>query len=98
MLELAFVMAPHQNLFFRELVGALRFELAAMGVLSTVSEDEFPPPRPDLVYVLVPPHEFYALSVRHDEVDGLLARSIIISAEQTNQGHIAVNVINAIKA
>src|SRR5438270_7322027 len=98
MLELAFVMAPHQNLFFRELVGALRHELAQMGVPSSVTEDEFPAPRPDLVYVLVPPHEFYALSERHDEDDGLLARTIFISAEQPTQGHFAENVRLAPKA
>ena len=97
-MELCFVLAPRQNLFFVELVAAIRHELAAVGVASSVSEGAFPAPREDLVYVLVPPHEYFALSPGEDPSDELLARTIFISAEQPATTHFDDNVRLAPKA
>ncbi len=88
MTRLTFVLAPTQNHFFAELVGALRHELAAMGVASTVSHEGFPAPRPGLVNVVVPPHEYFALEGNDFPPDpAALARTIFISAEQPKTPH-----------
>ena len=85
-------MAPTQNHFFVELVGALRYELEAMGISSVVSEHGFPVPRRGLVYVLVPPHEFFVLSGSSQRVDRrLLARSMFLCAEQPGTVHFDQN-------
>ncbi len=90
--DLAFVMAPTQNHFFVELVGALRYELEAMGVVSLVSKHGFPVPSRGLVYVLVPPHEFFVLSSSPQRVDRrLLARSMFLCAEQPGTVHFDQN-------
>lgn len=91
MLELAFVMAPHQNLFFVEVADALRHELSELGIRSTVRTDGFPPPVPERVYVVVPPHEYVALG---GELPGneLLERTIFICAEQPGSSHFEENV------
>jgi hypothetical protein len=62
--EVCFVLAPRQNHFFVEIVEALRHELDALDIPSTVSRQGFPPLRRGQVYVLVPPHEFRALAPR----------------------------------
>jgi hypothetical protein len=83
--ELAFVLAPGQNLFFAELVDALRHEIQAAGVHTSLHVGNFPPPRPDRVYVLTPPHEYFALlHGRHGPLPEVLARTIFICAEQPN--------------
>ena len=88
MTELAFVMAPGRNLFFAELVEALRDELRRLGVASSVHEGRFPVPRPDLVYALVPPHEYFVLSQGQPAVPkAALARTIAICAEQPGTRH-----------
>ena len=83
-LELAFVLAPRQNLFFRDLARALRDEVAAQDVRTTIHEGNFPPPRPDLVYVMVPPHEYFTiLHGRHGPLPEVLKqRTMFICAEQ----------------
>lgn len=86
MLELVFVMAPGQNLFFRELVDAIRHELDALGVPSALSEAGFPDALPERVYVLVPPHEWFRLDPRHPAPD-LLRRTVFICAEQPGTSH-----------
>jgi Glycosyl transferase family 2 len=81
--ELAFVMAPRQNLFFDELVEALRQEARALGARTSLHIGNFPAPRPDLVYVLVPPHEYFTLM--HGRIGPppeALRRTIFICAEQ----------------
>jgi GT2 family glycosyltransferase len=85
--ELAFVMSPRQNWFFREMVDAIRFELAAQGVASSLHE-EFPEPTPNRVFVLVPPHE-YARLEGEEALPGpeLLARTVFICAEQPGTIH-----------
>jgi hypothetical protein len=79
--ELAFVLAPGQNAFFRELAEALRAELEALGVEAGIATGDFPEPRDGLVYVLVPPHEYAELR-RGDLPTGLLGRTIFVCAEQ----------------
>ena len=92
MLELSFVMASEQNLFFVEVVEAIRHELEAMGVRSSVSTDGFPEPSDDLVYVLVPPHEFFALHPELEPPERLLRRSVFVCGEQPGTSHFEENV------
>src|SRR5215210_573003 len=81
MAELAFVTAPGQNAFFGELAQALRAELEALGVGATIASGDFPEPRSELVYVLLPPHEYVELR-RGDVPIELLGRTIFVCAEQ----------------
>lgn len=81
--ELAFVLAPQQNHFFVELVAALRDELDSLGMAASVHEGAFPPPRPGLVYALVPPHEYFTLmDGRFGPPPEVLDRTIYVCAEQ----------------
>ncbi len=83
--ELAFVLAPRQNLFFVELVDALAAEAQAAGARTSLHVGNFPPPRRDLVYVLVPPHEYFTLM--HGRIGPppeALRRTVFICAEQPN--------------
>ncbi len=74
-------MSPHQNVFFFELVDALRRELERLGIASRVSTRGFPSAHGGSVFVLAPPHEYVVLEgfepERHPEV---LARTIVIGA------------------
>lgn len=91
--ELAFVLAPGQNLFFFELVRALQAELSEIGVPNSVHVGNFPAPRPDLVYVLVPPHEYFTLlHGRRGPLPEVLKRTIFICAEQPNTPFFESNV------
>jgi hypothetical protein len=81
MAEIAFVLAPGQNAFFRALAEALRAELETLGVAAGISEGDFPAPRKGLVYVLIPPHEYAELR-RGDLPPELLGRTIFVCAEQ----------------
>jgi hypothetical protein len=81
MAEIAFVLAPGQNAFFRELAEALRAELETLGVGATIAEGDFPKPRKGLVYVLLPPHEYAELR-QGDLPAELLGRTIFVCAEQ----------------
>jgi len=85
--ELAFVMSPRQNWFFREMVDAIRFELGAQGITSSLYE-EFPEPTPNRIFVLVPPHEYVRLE-GEEALPGpeLLARTVFICAEQPGTIH-----------
>ena len=96
--ELAFVMSPKQNFFFRELVAAIRHELDAQGIRSSLHE-RFPEPHPDRVYVLVPPHEYVALEGPDSlPPDPLLARTIFVCAEQPGTVHFEEDVKLAARA
>lgn len=86
-IELAFVMAPGRNLFFAELAEALGDELHRLGVATSVHEGGFPVPRPDLVYALVPPHEYFMLTHQPDVPAAALARTVAICAEQPGSSH-----------
>ncbi len=91
--ELAFVMAPRQNLFFSELVAALRLELEALGARTSLHVGNFPAPREDRVYVLVPPHEYFTLM--HGRIGPppeTLKRTIFITAEQPETSFFDANV------
>src|SRR3954453_12446938 len=96
--ELAFVISPKQNHFFRELVAGIRHELDAQGIRPSL-HDRFPEPYPDRIYVLVPPHEYVALE-GEDALppDPLLARTIFICAEQPGTVHFDDNVELATRA
>ncbi|MGI8557939.1 MAG: glycosyltransferase family 2 protein [Solirubrobacteraceae bacterium] len=97
--ELAFVMAAKQNLFFRELVGALRTEVERLGARTSLHEGNFPPPRADLVYVLTPPHEYFSLM--HGRVGPpprALRRTVFICGEQPETHFFEQNVQLAARA
>src|SRR4051794_17015721 len=79
MVKLAFVLAPRQNAFFGELADALRAELETIGVEATIASGDFPEPRSDLVYALLPPHEYSELR-RGDVPMPLLGRTVFVSA------------------
>jgi hypothetical protein len=92
MLEIVFVMAERQNLFFRELADALCFELQQEGVPSTISTTGFPSPRKGLVYVLLPPHEYFVLEgYQHPPDSAMLTRTVFVSGEQPDTGHFEEN-------
>src|SRR5215213_11547236 len=83
MLEIAFALAPGQNHFFVEIVDALRGELADLGVATSVTTGHVPAPAEDVVPVLVPPHEFFALTpVETHPAPPELKRAIFLCAEQ----------------
>ena len=82
MLEITFVLGRRQNLFFAELVQVIRDELSALGVRSSVSLDGFPAVQPGRVYALVPPHEWVALHGGTQPPPDLMARTLVICAEQ----------------
>jgi glycosyltransferase involved in cell wall biosynthesis len=81
--ELVFVMSRRQNCFFIELAEALRDELTGLGVQSDLAFDGFPEARRGSVNVLMPPHEYFAVSAGAGPPDpALLRRSVFICAEQ----------------
>jgi hypothetical protein len=83
MLELAFALSPRQNHFFVEIVEALRTELDDLGVRSTVTQGRLPDPSPATVPVLVPPHEFFALTPPEQHpAPPALKRAVFLCAEQ----------------
>ena len=85
-------MAPDRNLFFAELVEALGDELGRLGIETSVHEGPFPQPRDDLVYALVPPHEYFALTRHQPPVPAdALTRTIAICAEQPDTSHFKQN-------
>jgi hypothetical protein len=92
-LELAFVLAPGQNLFFAEIVEALRQEAESLDVDTSVHRGTFPPPRPSRVYVLVPPHEYFTLMQGRDApAPDTLKRTVFVSAEQPGTSHFSDNL------
>jgi hypothetical protein len=93
MTELAFVMSPKQNWFFRELVAAIRNELDRQAIPSSIHLDGFPSPRADRVYVLVPPHEYAAVEGADAfPPDEVLRRTIFLCAEQPGTIHFTHNL------
>ncbi|HEX8083927.1 MAG TPA: glycosyltransferase family A protein [Solirubrobacteraceae bacterium] len=83
MLHIAFALAPGQNHFFVEIVEALRAELGDLGVPSSVVTGPLPPGEPHVVPVLVPPHEWFALTPKeHHPEPPELRRGIFLCAEQ----------------
>ena len=81
--EIVFALAPGQNHFFVEIVEALSAELRDLGVPVRTTTGDLPEPRADAVPVLVPPHEFFALTPheRHPAPPEL-RRAIFLCAEQ----------------
>src|ERR1039458_3611605 len=97
--ELAFVLAPRQNLFFVELVEALRAEAQSAGARASLHVGNFPAPRPDLIYVLVTPREYF--TIMHGRVGPppeVLRRTVFICAEQPDTAVFEENVLLARRA
>ena len=81
------------ELVLLQLVEALRAELDAIGVRTSVSSDGFPEPTEDLVYALIPPHEYVAVEGEAALPDPeVLARTIYICAEQPDSVHFDQNI------
>ena len=93
-MEITFVTSPRQNWFWRDLVDTLRFELEAIGVRSSQSDDGFPEPHPELIYVVIPPHEYVALEGPDALGDdpALWRRTVFVCGEQTESSHFRANV------
>lgn len=89
--ELVFALAKGQNAFFRELAEALVFELEKLGARGRVVTGEFPEQRPGSVTVLLPPHEYAALS-RARPSPAMLRRCVLVSAEQPSSEFFDWNV------
>jgi hypothetical protein len=80
--RICFVSASGQNVFFEELLDAMRDELDRAGVTTLAAVDALPPVEDDLVYVLVP-HEFMPLTQPHvHPTPEQYARTIAICTEQ----------------
>jgi hypothetical protein len=92
--EIVFVLAAGQNHFFFELAEALRRELGAEGVAARLSTSGFPEDEEaERVFVLLPPHEYFALEgARTPPPPGALRRTIMISAEQPETVHFRQNL------
>ena len=91
MTEIRFALAPGQNAFFHEIAEALRFELEAIGVDSSVHEGELLEPSPGAVSVILPPHEYARLApgrVRPSDFRG----AICICAEQPESPWFGTNL------
>ena len=89
--EIVFALARGQNAFFQELADALVFELERLGARARIAVDEFPQQRPGSVTVLLPPHEYAAISgVRPSPA--MLRRCVLISAEQPSSQFFDWNV------
>jgi hypothetical protein len=58
------------------------FATSLLGVRSSISFDGFPDPQDGRVYVLVPPHEWVALSGAVPPPPELMSRTLVICAEQ----------------
>jgi hypothetical protein len=91
--EIAFALAHGQNHFFVEIVDALRAELDELGVRSSLTVGGLPEPASDVVPVLLPPHEYFALTPReHHPAPPELARGVFLCAEQPGTWFFEENV------
>jgi hypothetical protein len=94
--ELVFVLPQHANIFWTEIAEAACAELEAIGVSARTTTEGFPPPRRGLVYVLTPPHEYFALDValrgNPPPPPEVLRRTIFICGEQPGTSHFDENV------
>ncbi len=92
-MELCFVLAPGQNHFFVEMVDAMRDELDQIGVANSVAVGDYPNVSDDVVFVLCPPHEYFALTdpAAHPGKREL-RRTIFICAEQPDTSFFERNV------
>jgi hypothetical protein len=98
-LEFCLVLAKGQNGFFFELAEAIADEIRSAGHRATISVEGFPAPREDLVYLLVPPHEYYRLEGTHTEPPPeILARTIFVCAEQPGTSFFDDDVFLAARA
>jgi hypothetical protein len=88
--EIVFALAEGQNAFFREIAEALIFELDRLGARGRIASG-FPEQRQGTVTVLIPPHEFAALS-RTRPTPAMMRRCLTISAEQPSSGFFEWNV------
>src|SRR4051812_19017683 len=77
-----FVSASGQNVFFAEIIGALRGALEQRGIATEQAIDYFPAPEQGLVYVFVP-HEYMPLTgpESHPSAEQL-RRTVAIGTEQ----------------
>jgi hypothetical protein len=82
-LDFCLILAKGQNAFFYELAEAIADEIRSAGCGAEISVDGFPPAREDLIYIVLPPHEYYRLEGVHLEPrPDILKRTIFVCAEQ----------------
>lgn len=81
--ELVFALAKGQNSFFEDLAKALLFEVGKLGGSGRIEVGTYPEQRPGSVTVLLPPHEYVKMT-GVDPTAAMIARTVLISAEQPN--------------
>jgi hypothetical protein len=89
--KIVFALAEGQNQFFLEVAETLQFELTRIGQRCEVVTGTPPVPEAGVVHVFLPPHEYVTLSGFRPPRE-LLARSILISAEQPQSPFFGGNV------
>jgi hypothetical protein len=89
--ELEFALASGQNNFFAELAEVLVHEIGKLGGRARISTGDPPVPREGVVHVFLPPHEYVTLA-GYELPEGVLRRSILISAEQPKSSFFGRNV------
>jgi hypothetical protein len=89
--KIEFVLAQRQNAFFAELARLLCDELAGLGVEATVALGAGSRPRADRIQVLLPPHEYEALTPGGIPADRI-GRMIFICAEPPESSWFEGNV------
>lgn len=89
--EVIFSLARGQNVFFEDLAYALTFELRRLGASARVVSGEFPLARQGAVNVILPPHEFRALTEIETDA-AALGRCVFVSAEQPQSVFFGGNV------
>jgi hypothetical protein len=89
--KIVFALAEGQNQFFVEVAETLQYELSRIGQRCEIVTGALPVPEAGVVNVLLPPHEYVTLSGFRPPRE-LLARSILISAEQPQSPFFGSNV------
>jgi hypothetical protein len=89
--EIEFVLAHRQNAFFAELARVLRDELGQLGVDARIAIGAASRPRSDRIQVLLPPHEYEALTPGGIPSDRI-GRMIFICAEPPESSWFEGNV------
>jgi Glycosyl transferase family 2 len=91
--EAVFVMAAGQSPYLFELADALRHELEGLGIRTALSTEGFPDPRGGSAYVLLGPHQYYAIEGHAAPPEpSVFARTLLICSTPPESEHFKENV------